>query len=173
MIKRAVLLGMRDGQIRLPDLYGLTDSGFLRLLDAGRHPAFALVDAVRGGRLHRQALRIRFDRRRAGHRGLERPHDRLQVESRLREAAAAELGRPVAEHEVLIDVPERNSFATDLLVQPEDGSEPIPFARARTVFGPEVVARFGETLRSIAVIGSRRPGLEAALRRVAPAVIGA
>ena len=173
MIKRAVLLGIRDGQVRPPDLYGLTDAGFLRLLDAGRHPAFGLIDAVRAGRLYRQALRIRFDRRRADHRGVERPHDRLPVERRLRDAVAAELGRTVAEHEVLIDVPERNSFATDLLVQPEDGTEPVPFAQAHTVFGPEVVARFGETLRSIAVIGSRRPGLDAALRRVAPAVIGA
>lgn len=173
MIKRAVLLGMRDGRIRRSELYGLTDSGFLRLLHAGRHPAFVLVGAVHARRLHRQALRIRYDRRRDGHRGLERPQDRMQVESRLRDAAAAELGRPVAEHEVLIDVPERNSFATDLLVQPEDGAEPVPFAQAHTVFGPDVVIRFGETLRSIAVIGSRRPGLEAALRRVAPAVIGA
>ncbi len=173
MIKRAVLLGMRDGRVRPSDLYGLTDSGFLRLLGARRHPAFVLVDAVHARRLHRQALRVRFDRRRADHRGLERPHDRLQVESRLRDAAAAELGRLVAEHEVLIDVPERNSFVTDLLVQPEDGSELVPFARAHTVFAPDVVARFGETLRSIAVIGSRRPGLDAALRRVAPAVIGA
>ena len=61
MIKRAVLLGMQDGQIRPRDLYGLTDPGFLALLDARRHPAFALVDAVHARRLHRQSFRVRFD----------------------------------------------------------------------------------------------------------------
>lgn len=173
MIKRAVLLGMKDGEIRAPDLYGLTDPGFRQLLDVRRHPAFVLVGDVHARRLHRQALRVRFDPARTAHRRLELPMDRLQVESRLHEAAAAELGTPVDEHEVLIDVPERNSFATDLLVQPEDGSDPVPFSRTHTVFGPDVVARFGATLRSIAVIGSRRPGLDAALRRVGPAVIDA
>ena len=171
MIKRAVLLGMKDGEIQARDLYGLTDAGFLRLLDVRRHPAFALVDDVHARRLHRQAFRVRFDPGRGSHRRLEVPIDRLQVESRLRDAAAAELGKPVDDHEVLIDVPERNSFATDLLVQPDDGTVPIPFSGTHTVFGPDVVARFGATLRSIAVIGSRRPGLDAALRRVAPAVI--
>lgn len=171
MIKRAVLLGMKDGEIEAHDLYGLTDPGFLRLLDVRRHPAFVLVEDVHARRLHRQALRVRFDPGRGSHRRLELPIDRLNVESRLRDAAAAELGTPVDDHEVLIDVPERNSFATDLLVQPDDGTAPIPFSETHTVFGPDVVARFGATLRSIAVIGSRRPGLDGALRRVAPAVI--
>ena len=172
MIKRAVLLGMQDGQIRPRDLYGLTDPGFLALLDARRHPAFALVDAVHARRLHRQSFRVRFDPGREDHRRLELPVDRLEVETRLREAVAAELGKPVHDYEVFIDVPEPNSFATELLVQPDDGSEPVPFSQAHTVFGPDVVARFGQTLRSIAVIGSRRPGLDTALRRVGPAVIG-
>ena len=120
MIKRAVLLGMKDGEIRADDLYGLTDPGFLRLLDVKRHPAFVLVGDVHARRLHRQAFRVRFEPGRGTHRRLELPIDRLQVESRLRAAASAELGTPVEDHEVLIDVPERNSFATDLLVQPDD-----------------------------------------------------
>ena len=83
------------------------------------------------------------------------------------------MGKRIYDHEVIIDVPERNSFASDLLVQSETGSVLNRFAKTHTVFGPEVVSKFGQTLRSIAVIGSRRPGLNAALCRVGPEVISA
>ena len=173
MLMKAVMLGLTDGELRPADLYGLTDDGFVRLLDRMRHPAFGLVDAVRARRLHRPAFRIRFDPRRSEHRAIERPEDRLAVERRMHEAVASELGREIHEHEVIIDVPESNSFATDLLVQPDDGSEPVGFSQTHTVFGDDVVIRFGQTLRWIAVAGSRRPGVDAALRRVGPAIIGA
>lgn len=173
MLMKAVMLGLKDGELLPSDLYGLTDDGFVQLLDRKRHPAFVLVDAVQGRRLHQQAFRIRFDQRLNEHRAIECPADRLKVEHRMRDAVSAELGREIHEHEVIIDVPENNNFATDLLVQPDDDSEPVAFSQAHTVFGDDVVARFGQTLRWISVIGSRRPGLSAALRHVGPTIIGA
>lgn len=173
MLMKAVMLGLRDGELQPNDLYELTDDGFVRLLDRTRHPAFCLVDEVRARRLHREAFRVRFDPQRADHRAIERPADRLPVESRMREAVAAELGQEIQPHEIIIDVPESNSFATDLLVQSADGEELVEFSRSHTVFGDDVVTRFGQTLRWIAVAGSPRPGLDATLRRVGPLIIGA
>ena len=172
MLMKAVMIGLQEGELCPSDLYGLTDEGFVRLLDCKRHPAFGLVDSVRARRLHQQAFRTRFDQRRNEHLVIERPIGRLTAESRIREAVSSELGQEVCEHEIIIDVPESNSFATDLLVQPENGAEPIAFSRSHTVFGDDVVARFGQTLRWISVAGSRRPGLCAALMRVAPGIIG-
>lgn len=171
MLMKAVMIGLQDAEISPSDLYGLTDEGFMRLLDSKRHPAFGLVDSVRSRRLHQQVFRTRFDPQRNEHLDIERPSGRVSVESRIREAVSSDLGQKVYEHEIIIDVPESNSFATDLLVQPENGEEPIAFYRAQTVFGDDVVTRFDRTLRWISVASSRRPGLCAAIRRVAPGII--
>ena len=134
MIKKAVVIGLRDGAIRREDLYGLDDEEFFARFTPARSPAFRLIADVRRRVLHRQVLRVPFRADFAEHRALEDGAARTALEDRIAAEAAAVLGRPVPAESVVVDVPERISFQADIPVVDD------PHARA----GGETRAAFAD-----------------------------
>ena len=159
MIKKAVVIGLRDGAIRREDLYGLDDEEFFARFTPARSPAFRLIADVRRRVLHRQVLRLPFRPDFAEHRALEDGAARTALEDRIAAEAAAVLGRPVPAESVVVDVPERISFEADIPVVDD------PHARA----GGETRAAFADlgdlpgALRCITLSVAREEDLAAAV----------
>jgi len=159
MIKKAVVIGLRDGAIRREDLYGLDDEEFFARFTPARSPAFRLIADVRRRVLHRQVLRVPFRADFAEHRALEDGAARTALEDRIAAEAAAVLGRPVPAESVVVDVPERISFQADIPVVDD------PHARA----GGETRAAFADlgdlpgALRCITLSVAREEDLAAAV----------
>ena len=159
MIKKALLVGLRDGAIRREDLYGLDDEQFFAQFTPARSPAFRLIADVRRRVLHRQVLRLPFRPDFAEHRALEDGAARTALEDRIAAEAAAVLGRPVPAESVVVDVPERISFEADIPVVDD------PHARA----GGETRAAFADlgdlpgALRCITLSVAREEDLAAAV----------
>jgi uncharacterized protein len=159
MIKKALVIGLRDGAIRREDLYGLDDEQFFAQFTPARSPAFRLIADVRRRVLHRQVLRLPFRADFAEHRALEDGAARTALEDRIAAEAAAVLGRPVPAESVVVDVPERISFDADIPVVDD------PHARA----GGETRAAFADlgdlpgALRCITLSVAREEDLAAAV----------
>jgi HD superfamily phosphohydrolase len=132
MIKKALVIGLRDGAIRREDLYGLDDEEFFARFTPERLPAFHLIADVRRRVLHRQVLRLPFRADLAEHRALEDGVARTALEDRIAAEAARVLGRPVAAESVIVDVPERISFEADIPVVDDPHARPERCAASRS-----------------------------------------
>jgi uncharacterized protein len=161
MIKKAVFLALEAGVLAPEELYGLDDEGFYAKLRSIDFAPFALAGSVFDGRVYDCVLDCAFDE------GDERHRSVLGLAARLRleESLASESG--LGSLDVVIDIPERISFETDLPVLREAGSAAgvagrrvaVPFSRSPTVFSPPVVAGFATSLRRLRVFaraGSER-----------------
>jgi HD superfamily phosphohydrolase len=159
MIKKAVLLALREGVLAPEDLYGLDDDGFYAKLRSIDFAPFALAQAVFEGRLGESILDLPFDEGDERHRSLLDLGERLRIEESI--AAKAGLGSL----DLVIDVPERISFETDLPVIGERSSGERRFSESSTVFSPPVVAGFATSLRRLRVFAPAPSGLlESAVR---------
>ena len=158
MIKKAVLLALREGIFRPEALYGLDDDGFYSKLRSIDFAPFSLAEAVFEGRVYAAVLDLPFSGDDERHRGLLDLEERLRIEGAL--AAKAGLGSL----DVIVDIPEGISLETNLPVIGERGSI-LPFSESTTVFSPPVVAGFATSLRRLRVFSKVASGpLDAALR---------
>lgn len=164
MIKKALVIGLRDGAIRTADLYGLDDEQFFARFTPDRCPAFGLIADVRRRVLHRQVLRIPFRADLAAHRALEAVGERTAVEDRIAAAAAEALGRPVPPERVIVDVPERISFEADIPVV--DDPHATAEGEARAAFADRALADLPGALRGISLSIARDEALAAAMGSV-------
>jgi uncharacterized protein len=163
MIKKAVLLALRETVLAPEDLYGLDDDGFYAKLRGIDFAPFSLAQAVFEGRLYETVLDLPFDCSDPRHTRLLDLGLRLEAEASL--AARAGLGSL----DLVIDLPESVSFETDLPVIGEIGSsgssEIVPFPHSRTVFSAPVVEGFARSLRRLRVFARETsPRLEALAR---------
>jgi HD superfamily phosphohydrolase len=161
MIKKAVVIGLRDGAIQRGDLYGLDDEEFFARFTPARSPAFRLITDVRRRVLHRQVLRLPFRADLAEHRALEDGAARTALEDRIAAEAADVLGRPVPAESIIVDVPERISFEADVPVLDD------PLARStgetRAAFADRALADLPGALRCITLSIAREEDLAAAM----------
>jgi HD superfamily phosphohydrolase len=162
MIKKAVVIGLRDGAIRREDLYGLDDEEFFARFTPDRSPAFRLIADVRRRVLHRQVLRLPFRPDLAAHRALEDGEARTALEDRIAAEAAEVLGRPVPAESVVVDVPERISFEADIPVI--DDPYGRPEGEVRTAFADRALADLPGALRCITLSIAREEDLATAIR---------
>ena len=100
-----------------------------------------LAQGVLERQLYKVAAEIKFDGTNPIHTRLERLDNRHQAE----EGLAQLLGIP-PQH-ILIDIPERISFESDLWICDEE----VPFSQSSTVFSSQTVASFTGSLRKIRV----------------------
>ncbi|MCG8481448.1 MAG: hypothetical protein MI724_20305, partial [Spirochaetales bacterium] len=166
MIKKAVHMGLQHGAIRPSDLYGLDDELFITRFADHPFPAFALIAEVGTRRLLKPAADIAFDPADPRHGRLADMATRRALEANL----ASQLAIP--EHHVIIDLPDPVSFEAHFPIFEEGRAH--EFA-AKSVFSPDVVRRFTETIRRIRLIlpheaagrlGAARGHLEAVLDSV-------
>jgi HD superfamily phosphohydrolase len=161
MIKKAVVIGLRDGAIRREDLYGLDDEEFFARFTPDRFPSFRLIADVRRRVLHRQVLRLPFRADLPAHRALEDGKARTALEDRIAAEASGVLGRPVPAESVVVDVPERISFEADIPVV--DDPPGRPEGEARAAFADRALADLPGALRCITLSIAREEDLAAAM----------
>ena len=122
MIKKGVVSALRDGVIKIDELYGKDDYGFYSLCrNRSEYAPLSLVESVEAGCI---------EERRAW-----KPYE---ADGRVEKAATDIMGRHIVEkgvydllrhrypqlkeHEAIIDIPEPISFETDIRIIHEDGS---------------------------------------------------
>ncbi|MFO8065449.1 MAG: HD domain-containing protein [Spirochaetia bacterium] len=150
MIKKAVHFALREGVVEPKDLYGLDDELFFVRLDRSRFGPFELVERVYDRKLYRPVLEIPFDETNPGHRRLESLEERTEVERRIAEHLARGARGSFGPESVIIDVPERISFEVSIPIR--DREKVIAYPESDTVFTPQVVRDFTNTLRKIRLI---------------------
>ncbi len=150
MIKKALVLALAQGALTGPELYGLDDAGFFRLLSSRDFEAFSLARDVAQGRLFQPILDIPFEPGRPLHASLLDLGRRCLAE---REIAGilTRNGLACDELDIVIDIPEAVSFESDMPVLDDAGRASRPFTQSATVFSPDVIAGFAKSLRRLRV----------------------
>ncbi len=153
MIKKAVLMALGEGELRVEDLYWLDDHEFFSHCRSS-YPPLALLGRVRDRRLYKVVAGVAFDEGNPRHRLLRNLRERLRFEGALARALGAP-GRAVPAEAVIVDLPESISFEIDLPILPhtEAGEEAgVPFGEAGSVFDSRFVLELPRTLRRLTVI---------------------
>lgn len=147
MMKKAIYAALTSSLIGPVSLYDLDDEGIYALLDSLDLPERELASSIRKREFYRVCAEIPFDRIDGGALNLEDIALRQEAERRVASLATNLTGRTVSPHMVIIDVPERISFESDLLITDEGK----PFSESSTVFSGGVVERFASSLRKVRV----------------------
>jgi HD superfamily phosphohydrolase len=149
MIKKAVHLAMRDDLFAESDLYDLDDESFAVLFSRfGDSEANLLFARVRNNDLLVPLATVPFH---ADHTYHQRVYREPQERERLEQSIHTSLARrypTLAEHEVIIDIPEDLSFESDIPIAVQDASI-HPFSEVDELFSPQVVKAFTASLRKI------------------------
>jgi len=144
MMKKALYAALSKNLVALEELYQQDDQGIHHLLQAipqGGFPEIILAQGVAERQLYKVVTEIKFDSENPFHRQLESLQRRHQAEEELSESLT------VPATHVLIDIPERISFESDLWICGEE----LPFSQSSTVFSSQTVASFTGSLRKIRV----------------------
>lgn len=150
MIKRALWVALNSGELVSEELYGLDDAGLFSLLSSRSSRTAKLAAAVKTGGIYQSIFEEPFDIENDKHRALEDLKKRSVAEEHLRDAFSRLSGREVPAEELVIDVPERVSFESDLWI-PDEGAG---FMNSSTVFSPATVSRFTSAIRTLRVFVS-------------------
>jgi len=160
MIKKALVLALKDGALAPEDLYGLDDEDFFRTIGSKDFPSFALLRKVAARDLYKTVAEIPFDDRDPRLARLEDLDERSKVEESLARLFS------VPSDGALLDIPERISFEVDLPIRVPGGAL-REYAEAGSVFTPPVVEGFVRTLRVVRLALPREASPEPARARAA------
>ncbi|HEY7356493.1 MAG TPA: HD domain-containing protein [Ktedonobacterales bacterium] len=173
MLLRAVQDALVEEQVRPTDLPGHDDHSLLALLAEERMPAStrALVAALRLRRPYKSVLEVSM---RAG--SLFNRLDALfwdqgrrrRVEMALAAGLAEGLGRPVAPHEALIDIPKPEKWEMEVWVttaQPPLGMQPLMTWVEATGQLPADLSKYEQHQRRIRVVAAEAIAADARARR--------
>jgi HD superfamily phosphohydrolase len=166
MIKKALVLGLREGVLRKEDLYGLTDQAFFSMVEGKNFRPFSLIKDAGQRRLYKRVWRVPFDPGNAFHNKLENLDYRQKYEAGLAREAGRLAGREVREEEVVIDIPESISFEIDLTIYDEETSVFFPFKESGAIFSERIVDGFARSLRFISLVCARDEDLVRALKKI-------
>ncbi|AEE16587.1 HD domain-containing protein [Treponema brennaborense] len=143
MMKKAVFAALSRSLIQPEQLYGQDDTGIHSLLDFPPEcfPEGVCADGVRTRQLFTVIGEIPFDENNPLHKKLEDLRCRTETEQNLAEKLK------IAGPQLLIDIPERISFESDLWI----GDESVPFSKSSTVFSELTIDSFTRSLRKIRI----------------------
>ncbi|NOY09977.1 MAG: HD domain-containing protein [Spirochaetes bacterium] len=164
MIKKAVIMGLKEGIIKREELYGPDDNEFFSIVLKYGYPPFELLKKVVERNLYKLIYRTPFDDNNPIHRDLTDVKIKDEYERKITGELGKTAGRKILEQEVIIDVPEPISFEIDLSVYPEKGA-PYGFAESSSIFRGDTVKDFTGSLRSISLLISREHSLPDSLRK--------
>ncbi|HUX13829.1 MAG TPA: HD domain-containing protein [Spirochaetia bacterium] len=153
MIKKAVLLALRDEVIRPEELYGLDDELFFSRLSGIDYPPFELITRVPNRELYRVVWDTPFHENDPIHQRLTELETRTEAEA----VIADRLSTPklsLRPEEIIIDIPENISFEVTIPVVNDAGV--VDYMDSGTVFTHQVVEDFTRTLRRVRLIVSPR-----------------
>ncbi len=143
MIKKAILLGLKNKIITSDNLYFIDDSQFSAMLKKENFKPFRLVEYVNSRQLYKTVLETNFNNTNKLHAECLDLEKRIEIEKNI----AYDLG--LEEDQVIIDIPEPISFEVHVPVLYHDFS--VSFSETETVFQPDVIRRFSATLRKMRI----------------------
>lgn len=150
MIKKALLLALKDGVIKYEDLYLKDDSEFAELARSySSYEPFTLIERVEHNDLLEKKVELSLDaypRLSMMAQDLER---RLEAERMLYERLKEKYGS-LKEYETVIDIPEPVNFESSMLLLRRDGSLSA-IKEEETVLPREVGALFSSRLRKLSI----------------------
>ena len=166
MIKKAVLLALKEKVLREQDLYWLDDHEFSSLTEKHAFPPLHLIRRVTERRLFKLVASIPFDSKNSVHLHLQDVHNRLGFEEDLGGEVEKLLRRKLPSESLIIDVPEPINFEVHLLVLQADTGAVIPYERSRSVFNRDSVRAFVNSLRTISLFAEGQEDLIDALGKI-------
>ena len=141
MMKKALYSALEQKFVTPEQLYAADDDSIYRLLLALDFKEKKCAALLKERKLYRIIQEIPFDDTNPLHKKLEDLGFRTQEEKRLADANS------LKPEDIIIDVPERISFETDLWIY----SENKPFSESSTVFGKDTVQNFTKSIRKIRI----------------------
>jgi HD superfamily phosphohydrolase len=166
MIKKAVLLALKEAVLRPEDLYWLDDYQFSSLAEKHVFAPLQLIRRVIERRLYKLAATVPFDAGNPLHKQLQNVHYRLDLEESLVKAVEKLLGKKLPLESLIIDVPEPINFEINLPVLRSDTGEVTVYEQSRSVFSRDSVRSFVHSLRSVSLFAEQEDELSRALERI-------
>ena len=149
MIKKAVISALKDGVITYDDLYLKDDYDFYSL--SRKHPdypPFSLIALAEKGRAFPRKAVKPFDSNGTMEKRALDIMTRSETEKRIQEKLIG-LYPELPEYDVIIDIPERISFETDIGIRMDDGS--IVSANDAGMLFPKAGTMFSSSLRTVSL----------------------
>jgi uncharacterized protein len=143
MMKKALYISLKRNMIEPLCLYSQDDSGVFALIDSLNFPEKELSAMVRSRSFYHIVFEFPFTEYDPGCVQLENLGIRSEAEARVAELVSQLTGASIPSHYILIDIPERISFESDLFVSDERKA----FSESSTVFSAETVRNFSAALR--------------------------
>jgi HD superfamily phosphohydrolase len=142
MMKKTLFSALKNDEISAEQLYTLFDESLFETIKNSykKNPeVWHCGKQILDKKFYSVILELPFDEKNPNHQLLEN----LENRSNLEEKIASECG--CKDFQVLIDIPEKISFESDLWIKDEN----TEFSKSSTVFTPETVKSFTEKLRFI------------------------
>lgn len=160
MMKKSVYIALDRKLIKAENLYGLDDSTFYGLLDSLEYPEKELASSVKKQNFYQIICEFTFDPEDPEMIQLENLEGRWKAEQLLADFFSTVSTVRISPSAILIDIPERINFESDLFIYDEDKI----FSNSSTVFSGSIVARFTSSLRILRI--AVKPEYAAAFRGI-------
>ena len=147
MIKKAVFSGLEQTAFSKEALYHQDDKGIFKLLDSCRFKEKSLGENLRKGTLYVIIAEVPFNPLNKNHLRLEDLRKRKDEESAIAEKLSRLIKQKIDAVDVLIDIPERISFESDLFIQDEN----TVFSKSSTIFSEHFIKSLVPSLRKIRI----------------------
>ena len=148
MIKKALLSAMRDGVIKVEDLYFLDDAAFNQLAEMEYEP-FALIKDVKENRLLTRVWEKDYKESGELEKAAKEIYSRFEAERELFLILKRKYS-DLLEYQIVIDIPEPISFEANIDILNDDGTTES-FSNVTKLFNKDVVKQFSASLRNIAI----------------------
>ncbi|UTC77807.1 HD domain-containing protein [Treponema sp. OMZ 799] len=147
MMKKAIFTGIEREKFSPEDLYHQDDEGIFRLLEKTNYPEKKPAQDLRLGKIYHIIAEEAFQGENPKHRNLEDLYKRRTAEETLAEYFSNKTGIKIGSEEIVIDIPERISFESDLFIE----DEKKVFSESSTVFSKEFIKTLVPSLRKIRI----------------------
>lgn len=145
MMKKFLFAALDRSVLCPEEIYPCDDEGIFTLAEKTRIPECELARSLR----NRDFYSIVFSSPLSGEaeNALESLEQRSHIEERIAAYLGRATGKPVESRHVLLDIPERISFESDLFIREEQ----VSFSESSTVFSRSVVTNFVRSLRKVRI----------------------
>ena len=147
MMKKAIFTGLERAEFSPQDLYHQDDKGIFRLLEKNNYPEKKLAEDLKLGKIYHIIAEEAFQSDNPKHGNLEDLHKRRAAEETLAEYFSNKTGSKIGSEDIIIDIPERISFESDLFIE----DEKKVFSESSTVFSKEFIKTLVPSLRKIRI----------------------
>ncbi len=152
MMKKAVFLGLEQKQFSNEALYSQDDLSLFNLIEKCNYEEKNIALDLKEGRLYKIICEIPFDGKNKRHVLLENLVKRTETEKKLAEFISVKSKTVIEPPEIIIDIPERISFESDLFIEDEQKN----FTQSSTVFSENFIKTLVPSLRKIRIATAQK-----------------